>query len=112
MCEQFRTTYYGFVPLEETMKLFIVSEDDRGEGYSIEAACTEEAQAKELCGISSHYRYVEIEVNGIKPLLCDVTAFLQKAVQTDGAHHKQWYLEQIALSIGADLPAHDKGIAP
>jgi len=35
---------------------------------------------------------------------------LQEAVQTDGGHHKQWYLEQIAARLGVDLPEHDPGI--
>jgi len=42
---------------------------------------------------------------------------------TDGAHHKQWYLEQILIAFGADLDnlskelkeegySWDRGIAP
>lgn len=33
---------------------------------------------------------------------------------TDGAHHKQWYLEQIAKLLGIDLSAidYDRGMAP
>jgi hypothetical protein len=34
------------------------------------------------------------------------------AVQTDGAHHKQWALERIALLFGIVLPEHEPGIAP
>jgi hypothetical protein len=37
---------------------------------------------------------------------------LDDAVLTDGAHHKQWYLEQIAALLGVTLPDHDPGIAP
>jgi len=39
-----------------------------------------------------------------------------EALLTDGEHHKQWYLEQIAKKIGLDLKhfkgQYDKGIAP
>ena len=34
---------------------------------------------------------------------------------TDGEHHKQWYLEQIAKALGIDLTEpldYEKGIAP
>jgi hypothetical protein len=41
-----------------------------------------------------------------------IAYLLQSAVQEDGCHHKQWYLEQIAKLIGVDLPEHEKGIAP
>ena len=40
------------------------------------------------------------------------------ALMTDGAHHKQWYLERIVTACGADLETlrieceHEKGIAP
>lgn len=44
-------------------------------------------------------------VTEIAALLCD-------AVQTDGAHHKQWFLEQIAAKLGIELPEHDEGISP
>jgi len=33
----------------------------------------------------------------------------------DGAHHKQWYLEEILKSLGEDLPSEEEyepGIAP
>ena len=36
------------------------------------------------------------------------------ALVTDGEHHKQWYLEEIAKRLGIDIPnfAYDAGIAP
>lgn len=40
------------------------------------------------------------------------------ALQTDGAHHKQWYLERILEALGYDIdaiqsaPTWDDGIAP
>jgi hypothetical protein len=37
------------------------------------------------------------------------------ALTTDGEHHKQWYLEQIAKVLGIELVAeldYEKGIAP
>ena len=45
-------------------------------------------------------------------LLGEVTALLKEAVETDGGHRKQWFLEQIALKLNIDLPEHEKGIAP
>jgi hypothetical protein len=37
------------------------------------------------------------------------------ALYTDGGHHKQWYLEQIADALGIEHTiycGHDEGIAP
>ena len=39
------------------------------------------------------------------------------ALMTDGGHHKQWYLEQIAAMLGLDIPIrstdnYKKGIPP
>lgn len=43
-------------------------------------------------------------------------ALLQEGLQTDGEHHKQWFLEEIAAELGFDpLKLRDfapKGIAP
>ncbi len=39
-----------------------------------------------------------------------VRVLLGDAVCTDGAHHKQWYLERIASELGIELPEHDEGI--
>lgn len=35
-----------------------------------------------------------------------------EGLQTDGGHHKQWYLEEIAKTLGVDLEAvfYDPGI--
>jgi hypothetical protein len=44
------------------------------------------------------------------PQLCEVTELIIDAVNIDGAHHKQWYLEQIAVKLGIELPEHEKGI--
>lgn len=41
-----------------------------------------------------------------------LTTLLREAVLTDGNHHKQWYLEQIAKSLGIDLPDHESGVVP
>jgi len=41
-----------------------------------------------------------------------ITDMLQAAVTTDGGHHKQWYLEQLAEALEIELPEHDEGIAP
>ena len=41
-----------------------------------------------------------------------VADLVRKAVITDGAHHKQWYLERIAQRLELSLPDHDEGIIP
>ena len=41
-----------------------------------------------------------------------IPTLLKEAVSTDGAHHKQWYLEQIAEKLNLVLPDHEEGIAP
>ncbi len=41
-----------------------------------------------------------------------VADLVRDAVITDGAHHKQWYLEQIAEKLELSLPEHEAGIAP
>jgi hypothetical protein len=38
---------------------------------------------------------------------------LSDALITDGAHHKQWYLQILAAKLGVDvLEDYDKGVAP
>ena len=41
-----------------------------------------------------------------------ITPLVVDAVNTDGGHHKQWYLEAIAEALQIALPPHDDGIAP
>lgn len=41
-----------------------------------------------------------------------VRTLLRDAVCTDGGHHKQWYLEQIAAFMEVKLGEHEEGIAP
>jgi hypothetical protein len=41
-----------------------------------------------------------------------ITPLVVRAVETDGGHHKQWYLEAIAEALQIELPPHDLGIAP
>ena len=41
-----------------------------------------------------------------------ITPLVVDAVNTDGCHHKQWYLEAIAEALQIALPPHDNGIAP
>ncbi len=59
---------------------------------------------------------VTVKVNDVKNLLED-------ALYTDGAHHKQWYLEEFGKLCGVDIDqwekdllitgeAWDRGIAP
>lgn len=44
--------------------------------------------------------------------LARIAEMLREAVQTDGGHHKQWYLEQVAGGLEVALPDHEEGIAP
>lgn len=37
---------------------------------------------------------------------------LKEAVNTDGDHHKQWYLHKIAEELALKINQDDKGIAP
>jgi hypothetical protein len=41
-----------------------------------------------------------------------ISLLLIDAVNTDGAHHKQWYIEKIAAVMGVELPPHEEGRAP
>ena len=41
-----------------------------------------------------------------------IVDLLVAAVNTDGSHHKQWYIEEIANVLRIVLPNHDYGIAP
>ena len=44
-----------------------------------------------------------------------VQKLLGEGLCTDGGHHKQWYLEQIAKELGLEVPGTDvreEGIAP
>jgi len=47
-------------------------------------------------------------------VLGKVQELIEEALQTDGDHHKQWYLEQIAKELEIDLSSinYDGGIAP
>jgi hypothetical protein len=48
-----------------------------------------------------------------------IIELLKDGLQTDGSHHKQWYLNEVLKLINADIAkdvemhwTHDKGIAP
>ena len=41
-----------------------------------------------------------------------VVELAQEGLVRDGAHHKQWYLEQIIKEMGEHPVDHDEGIAP
>jgi hypothetical protein len=41
-----------------------------------------------------------------------LASYVQAALHTDGAHHKQWYLHQIAEALGIATGGADPGIAP
>ncbi len=37
---------------------------------------------------------------------------VEGGLTTDGGHHKQWYLERIAIQFELDIPDHEPGIPP
>jgi hypothetical protein len=42
-----------------------------------------------------------------------LSGLVQAALHTDGGHHKQWYLEQIASQFELEIDNHhEPGIAP
>lgn len=41
-----------------------------------------------------------------------INNLVQAALHTDGAHHKQWYLYQIAETLGLPTSGVNPGIAP
>jgi hypothetical protein len=45
------------------MKVFVVLEDDRGMGVSVEAVCVSKERAEELASASSHYWVEEMELD-------------------------------------------------
>lgn len=42
----------------------------------------------------------------------EAASLLRAAVEIDGVHHKQYYLQQIAEALGVELPDHIPGVAP
>lgn len=57
---------------------------------------------------TSHYRPRDADVRE------ELTYLLRQALTTDGGHHKQWYLEQIAEALDVDVSVvgFERGIAP
>ena len=49
-----------------------------------------------------------------KNVIESIEILIVEGLQTDGGHHKQWYLEKIAQELEIDLNdiEHEKGIAP
>jgi hypothetical protein len=41
-----------------------------------------------------------------------ITAIVSHGLHTDGAHHKQWYLEQVAKHLGLAVTGYEPGVAP
>lgn len=48
----------------------------------------------------------------MKIIIKKLRDILSDAVTTDGANHKQWYLEQIAKELLIELPEHNEGTPP
>lgn len=81
----------------------------------------------------AHYEEVNREIESMERELAAVTEqrdrlaennnriieLLKDGLQTDGSHHKQWYLNEVLKLINTDIAkdvemhwTHDKGIAP
>jgi len=57
--------------------------------------------------------YPELKAIPVRAARMDeVRRLIGEALQNGAAHHKQWYLEQIALALGIDPGEHEPGIAP
>ncbi len=54
-------------------------------------------------------RYATILCNGGSREEVVIDELLGEAVTTDGGHHKQWYLERVAVQLGVELPDHEPG---
>jgi hypothetical protein len=42
----------------------------------------------------------------------ELERLIGEALATDGAHHKQWYIERIADRLAVATPPHEPGVAP
>ena len=42
----------------------------------------------------------------------ELVELLQMGIETDGGHHKQWCLVQVAKILGVPFVTDDEGIAP
>ncbi len=51
-------------------------------------------------------------VMSVESTMNDLADLVIAGLNTDGAHHKQWYLYQIAELLGLELEECDEGIAP
>lgn len=52
-----------------------------------------------------NHEYLSKQVDKIEKLVLE-------ALETDGAHHKQWFLAEIAKALQIDLDDVDEGVAP
>ena len=91
---------YKVIQVVAVQKLAVAMGEAEREGYTYVGAVSNPGDSvvimhREGVGLAGVPRIVDI--------LCD-------AVVTDGAHHKQWYLEQIAGIMEVALPEHDEGI--
>lgn len=51
-------------------------------------------------------------LDGWIPVSDDIADLIKDASVTDGAHHKQWFVEEIARRLKIELPEHESGICP
>lgn len=64
-----------------------------------------ETQERMFDAQMQHYRLLETQERVIE--------LLKDGLQTDGSHHKQWYLGEVLKLMNAETHGtHDKGIAP
>lgn len=60
----------------------------------------------------TRFTFYDGDVADVLAVVASLRDMVRDALATDGAHHKQWYLQQIALSLGIDGNDWSEGIAP
>ncbi len=96
---------YKVIQVVAVQKLAVAMGEAEREGYTYVGAVSNPGDSVVIMHREGAGRLTGLRVPRIVDALCE-------AVVTDGAHHKQWYLEQIAGIMEVALPEHDEGIAP
>jgi len=64
--------------------------------------------------IEKDLKYMMMVIEGMEGTIRQTDFLIKEALFTDGAHHKQWFIEKIAEAIGINLEGipFEKGISP
>jgi len=104
-------------------KLFYEPSDFDGiKAISIHGLASDDPKVKDWCfnkiAASCGMNCNEMELKhpsmpaGHTGVTTEVQKLVSKGIGTDGGHHKQWYLCEIAKLLGVDFDPDDSGIAP